>query len=70
VTKTQSAGPISCLEHCATRILHHTIVTGAAAVLMFPVYSRRHHQSDEAAEFEGLIQSPFTIWPGNGVGLF
>jgi len=36
VTKTQSAGPISCLEHRATRVLRSTIVT-RAAVLMFPV---------------------------------
>jgi len=36
VTKTQSAGPISCLEHRATRVLHRTIVT-RAAVLMFPL---------------------------------
>jgi len=36
VTKPQSAGPISCLEHRATRVLHCTIVT-AAAVLMFPL---------------------------------
>jgi len=34
VTKTQSAGPISCLEHRATRVLHCTIVT-TAAMLMF-----------------------------------
>jgi len=34
VTKTQSAGPISCLEHRATRVLHCAIVT-RAAVLMF-----------------------------------
>jgi len=30
VTKTQSAGFISCLEHCATRVLHCFIVTRAA----------------------------------------
>jgi len=36
VTKTQSAGPISCLEHRATRVLHSSIVT-RAAVLMFPL---------------------------------
>jgi len=36
VTKTQSAGPISCLEHRATRVLHCTIVT-RAAVLVFPL---------------------------------
>jgi len=36
VTKTQSAGPISCLEHRATRVLHCTIVT-RATVLMFPL---------------------------------
>jgi len=36
VTKTQSAGPINCLEHCATRVLHFAIVT-TAAVLMFPL---------------------------------
>jgi len=36
VTKTQSAGPISCLEHRATRVLHYAIVT-RAAVLMFPL---------------------------------
>jgi len=36
VTKTQSAGPISCLEHRATRVLHCDIVT-RAAVLMFPL---------------------------------
>jgi len=36
VTKTQSAGPISCLEHRATRVLHCAIVT-RAAVLMFPL---------------------------------
>jgi len=34
MTKTQSAGPISCLEHRATRVLHCAIVT-RAAVLMF-----------------------------------
>jgi len=39
VTKTQPAGPLSCLEHRATRILHCTIVI-RAAVLMFPLYSR------------------------------
>jgi len=39
VTKTQSVGPISYLEHCTTRVLHGTIVT-RAAVLMFPVYFR------------------------------
>jgi len=39
VTKTQSAGPLSCLEHRATRVLHSTIVT-RAAVLMFPLYFR------------------------------
>jgi len=38
VTKIQSAGPISCLQHRATRVLHCTIVT-RAAVLMFPLYS-------------------------------
>jgi len=47
VTKTQSAGPISCLEHRATRVLHCTIVT-AVAVLMFP-------QLDEATVV-GLIR--------------
>jgi len=36
VTKTQSAGPISCLKHRATRVLHCTTVT-RAAVLMFPL---------------------------------
>jgi len=36
VTKTQSAGPISSLEHRATRVLHCAIVT-RAAVLMFPL---------------------------------
>jgi len=36
VTKTQSAGPISCLEHRATRVLHCAIVT-RADVLMFPL---------------------------------
>jgi len=36
VTKTQSAGPISCLEHRATRVLHCAIVNGAV-VLMFPL---------------------------------
>jgi len=36
VTKTQSAGPISCLEHRATRVLHCAIVT-TAAVLTFPL---------------------------------
>jgi len=36
VTKTQSVGPISCLEHRATRVLHCAIVT-RAAVLMFPL---------------------------------
>jgi len=36
VTKTQSAGPISCLKHRATRVLHCTIVI-RAAVLMFPL---------------------------------
>jgi len=38
VTKTQSAGPISCLERCATRALHSSLVT-RAAVLIFPLYS-------------------------------
>jgi len=36
VTKTQPAGPISCLEHHTTRVLHCTTVT-RAAVLMFPL---------------------------------
>jgi len=36
VTKTESARCISCIEHCATRALHHSIVT-RAAVLMFPL---------------------------------
>jgi len=36
VTKTQSAGPMSCLEHRTTRVLHCAIVT-RAAVLMFPL---------------------------------
>jgi len=36
VTKTQSAGPLSCLEHCTTRVLHCTMVT-RAAVLTFPL---------------------------------
>jgi len=36
VTKTQSAGPISCLEHRATRLLHCAVVT-RAAVLMYPL---------------------------------
>jgi len=36
VTKTQSIGPISCLKHRATRVLHCTIVT-TAGVLMFPL---------------------------------
>jgi len=36
VTKTQSAGPISCLEHRATRVLHCAKVT-RATVLMFPL---------------------------------
>jgi len=36
VMKTQSAGPISCLEHSTTRLLHCTVVT-RAAVLMFPL---------------------------------
>jgi len=36
VTKTQSAGPISCLEHRAARVLHCAIVT-RADVLMFPL---------------------------------
>jgi len=35
VTKTQSAGPISCLEHRATRVLHCAITR--AAGLMFPL---------------------------------
>jgi len=34
VTKTQSIGPISCLKHRATRVLHCTIVT-TTAVLIF-----------------------------------
>jgi len=38
VTKTQSAGPISCLEHRATTVglLHCAIIT-RAAVLTFPL---------------------------------
>jgi len=32
VTKTQSAGPISCLEHSITRVLHCSIVTRAAVL--------------------------------------
>jgi len=36
MTKTQFAGPISCLEHRATRVLHCAIVT-RADVLMFPL---------------------------------
>jgi len=36
VIKTQTAGPISCLEHCATRVLYSIIVT-RAAVLTFPL---------------------------------
>jgi len=42
VTKTQSAGPISCLEHRATRVLHCTIVT-RAAVLIFPLLLREEN---------------------------
>jgi len=33
VTKTQSAGPISCLEHRTTRVLHCSIVTRVAVLL-------------------------------------
>jgi len=42
VTKTQSAGPISCLEHRATRVLHCAIVT-TAAVLMFPLLLQTYY---------------------------
>jgi len=48
VTKTQSAGPISGLEHRATRVLHCTIVT-RAAVLMFPLLQK------SASEFTDFI---------------
>jgi len=43
VTKPQSTGPISCLEHRATRVLHCAIVTGAA-VLMFPLLGEVEEQ--------------------------
>jgi len=50
VTKTQSAGPISCLEHSTTRVLLGTIVTRAAAryysktELLWCTTARRQHQ--------------------------
>jgi len=34
VTITQSAGPISCLEHNTTRVLHCTIVNTAAVLML------------------------------------
>jgi len=43
VTKTQSAGPISCLEHRATRVLHCAIVT-TAAVFYVPSFTPDRHQ--------------------------
>jgi len=55
VTKTESAGPISCLEHRATRVLHSTIVT-RAAVLMFPLLLQTIMINlDEATEVEGCL---------------
>jgi len=61
VTKTQSAGPISCLEHRATRVLHCAIVT-RAAVLMFPlllqtvVHNRIRPCTEQGAWFSFLVR--------------
>jgi len=53
VTKTQpaGAGPISCLEHRTTRVLHCTIVT-KAAVIMFPLLLQTVISNHEATLFE------------------
>jgi len=62
-TKTQSAGPISCLEHCATRVLHCAIVT-RAAVLMFPlllhtiISNQMRPQRLRGAWFSRLLRHP------------
>jgi len=71
VTKTQFAGPISCLEHRATTVLHCTIVT-RAAVLMFPFYSRPSaliRWGHGGWVVPGLVTFS-DIWPGDGEGLF
>jgi len=63
VTKTQSAGPISCLEHRATRVLHCAIVT-RAAVLMFPlllqtiISNQMRRQRLRGAWFSRLLRHP------------
>jgi len=71
VTKTQSAGPISCLEHRATRVLHCAIVTRAAA-LMFPLLLQTiisNQMRRRRPRVPGLVAF-YDIRPGDGVGLF
>jgi len=71
VTKTQSAGPISCLEHRATKVLHCAIVT-RAAVLMLPlllqtiISNQMRPRRLRGAWFSRLLRHPAI----DGVGLF
>jgi len=73
VTKTQSAGPISCLEHSTTSVLHCTIVT-RAAVLMFPLYSSVSTNQMKTRKLIAVIGAWFSRLlqhlAVNGVGLF
>jgi len=70
VTKTQSAGPISYLEHRATRVLHCAIVT-RAAVLMFPLLLQRIISNQmrprrlRVAWFSRLLRHPARRWSGS-----
>jgi len=70
VTKTQSAGPISCLEHHTTRVLHCAIVT-RAAVSMFPlllqsiVRNQMRPQRLRGAWFSRFLRHPARRWSGS-----
>jgi len=59
VTKTQSAGPISCLEHHATRVQHSSIAA-RAAVLIFPLLLQAIINQHPASKRSGPILSPRT----------
>jgi len=63
VTKSQSAGPISCAEHRATRVLHCTIVT-REAVLIYPlllqtiISNQMRPRSLRGAWFSRILRHP------------
>jgi len=49
----QSAGPISCLEHCTARVLRGTVVTKAAVLIFLIQYMETYRRSQLRYEHEG-----------------